>query len=163
MKTIVANLIWQYLCGSGDHPLRYRDVRGFAFITAMFGSYILQSKHLINDHQYSHEFTLIYSHVLMVIAILSLTAVLDYLTDQEVLRTVLWLSLFLSTITYYFGLLANGVYNHRRPFTMQNFLLTIITLVLGTGAFLLRASNPELIICLALVAGIVWANPNEKS
>lgn len=79
------------------------------------------------------------------------------------MRTVLWLLLFLSTITYYFGLLANGVYNHRCPFTMQNFLLTIITLVLGTGAFLLRASNPELIICLALVAGIVWANPNEKS
>lgn len=73
-----------------------------------------------------------YSHVLMVVAILSLAAGLDYLPDQEVLRTVLWLSLFLSTITYYFGLLANGVYNHRRPFAMQNLFLTIITLVLGT-------------------------------
>lgn len=245
---IVASLIWQYLCGSGAHPFRDRDVRAFTLslcfefimvligvaigyrrgiyfcvlgeltgflmplaiyhqflpdkvnfphlverlsliiiitfgetlvnvtryftkpllqsltlvifilVATMFGSYILQSEHFINHHQRSRGFILMYSHVLMVVAILSLTAGLNYLADHEISRTTLWLLLTLSSAGYYLGLFINGVYNHRHlQLTGRDLFLITTVLMIGVAmAFLLRTNNLGLIGCFALAASAIW-------
>ena len=57
----------------------------------MFGAYIIQDELLINHHQRSRGFVLMYSHVFMVIALLSMTAGLDYLAESEVSRMLIFL------------------------------------------------------------------------
>ncbi|MGN1283396.1 MAG: low temperature requirement protein A [Limosilactobacillus sp.] len=240
---IVANLIWQYLCGSGPQPLRDRDVRAFSitlslefiavlaglvvgyqygiylcvlggllgflmpltvyrqfvpdkvnfphlverlsliiiitfgemvvnvtryftgslvnplalalfvFLAALFGTYIIQSELLINHHQRTKGFVLMYSHVLMVVALLGMTAGLDYLTISTVSQTFLWIFLSVNLVAYYGCLYFNGVYNRRGRMGGRDYGLLVLLLFAGVMiAFALRNSDLGLVCGLALAS-----------
>ncbi|MGM9891609.1 low temperature requirement protein A [Limosilactobacillus sp.] len=240
---IVANLIWQYLCGSGSNPLQDRGVRAFtitlslefiavlaglvigyrygiylcvlggligflmpltiyrqfvpdkvnfphlverlsliiiitfgemlvnvtryftgtlvnplalaifAFVAALFGTYIIQSELLINHHQQTRGFVLMYSHVFTVVALLSMTAGLDYLTISAVSQTFLWVFLSVGLIAYYICLYFNGVYNRRGRLGKSDYCWLALILVVGISvAFAWRRSDLGIVCGLALAS-----------
>lgn len=247
---IVAGLIWQYLCGSGKHPMHDHDVRAFAvtlileliavlsglligyhygiflcilggligflmplavyqqfipenvnfphlverlgliiiitfgeslvnitryfngsiiqlfpalifvLLVTMFGAYIIQDELLINHHQRSRGFVLMYSHVFMVIALLSMTAGLDYLAESEVSRLNLWLLLSISILGYYICLVANGVYNHRDvKLHLKDYCVMLLIFLIGAGiSFYGVQSNFGLVIGFTLsgISEFLW-------
>ena len=240
---IVVGLIWQYLCGSGKHPLRDHDVRAFAvtlmleliavlsgvligyhygiflcvlggligflmplvvysefahlverlgliiiitfgeslvnitryfngsiiqpfpalifvLLVTMFGAYIIQDELLINHHQRSRGFVLMYSHVFMVIALLSMTAGLDYLAESGVSRMNLWLLLSISILGYYLCLLVNGVYNHRDvKLQLKDYCVMLLIFLIGVGiSFYGMQSNFGLVIGFTLcgISEFLW-------
>lgn len=247
---IVAGLIWQYLCGSGKHPMRDHDVRAFAvtlileliavlsglligyhygiflcvlggligflmplavyqqfvpknvnfphlverlgliiiitfgeslvnitryfngsiiqlfpalifvLLVTMFGAYIIQDELLINHHQRSRGFVLMYSHVFMVISLLSMTAGLDYLAESGVSRLNLWLLLSISILGYYLCLVAKGVYNHRDvKLQLTDYCVMLLIFLISAGiSFYGMQSNCGLMIGFALcgISEFLW-------
>ncbi|KRL26133.1 bacterial low temperature requirement protein A [Limosilactobacillus frumenti DSM 13145] len=125
----------------------------FLFLATLFGTYVIQSDFLINHHQRSRGFVLMYSHVFMIIALLSLTAGLDYLPISSVSRLFLWSFLSLSLIVYDGCLLANQVYHHSGKLSKSSYLWLGTILILGIIiAFVLRDNNLGLISGLTVVS-----------
>lgn len=125
----------------------------FILIASMFGLYIVQSDLLINHHQKTRGFVAMYSHVFMVMMILSMTVGLDYLADKEVSRLFLWGLLFFSIFAYYVCVLANSIYSNKKKrlkFIDCIWMLGII-LIGVIISFVLRENNLGIISDWALV------------
>lgn len=240
---IVLNLIWQYWCGSGPHPWKNRDTRGFLItlifefacvmlglitgyhygiilcvlagfigflmplliyrqfaagkvnfphllerlsliiiisfgealvnmtryfvghlfsllplsifilLASMFGAYMIQSDYLINHHQRSRGFILMYSHVFLIVIMLSITAGLDYLGMTSVSQQFLWLFLSACQLMYYMFLYVNGFYNHPAIIRLRDYLILSFMLVLGILiSFLSQNSDVGLVVGLTLAS-----------
>ena len=240
---IVASLIWQYLCGSGQHPFHDRDLRAFVItlilelvavltglvigyhygiylcvlggligflmpitvyrqfvpqkvnfphlverlsliiiitfgetlvnltryftgplfkplslalfvlLASLFGTYVIQGERLINHHQHTRGFVLMYSHVFMMIAILSMTAGLDYLAVFSVSRLSLWGFLSGSLVVYYGCLYTNNIYDHQRKIQFSDYLWLALILVLGIGISFIFHQND-----LGIASGLALAS-----
>ena len=148
--------VTQYFTRSLFRPL---PLMIFVLLASLFGLYLVQSDRLINHHQHTRGFVLMYSHVFMIVAILSLTAGLDYLAAPTVNRTALWLLLTASVLTYNVYVFANGVYNHkqyRMSITTWGWLLLLV--ISGAAiSFIFRAQTP------GILSGLVLASVGEVS
>lgn len=124
----------------------------FILLTSLFGIYLIQDELLINQHRHSRGFVLMYSHVFMVGALLSLTVGLDYLAVPTVNRLILWTLIMVSTIIYIICVLINGVYNHKHyRLTAHHYWWLSAILAGGTLlSFLLRDYNLGILCSLAL-------------
>jgi hypothetical protein len=68
----------------------------------------------------------------MVIALLLMTAGLDYLAEAGVSRMNLWLLLAISILGYYMCLVANGVYNHHDvKLQLKDYCVMLLIFLIG--------------------------------
>lgn len=125
----------------------------FIFLAAAFVTYLLQIEQLINHQQYSRGFILMYSHVLLVVAVLSLTVGLDYLATPSVPSLFLWSFLSISLCFYYAILYANGIYHHQGSSASRDYVCLALLLVVGLAiSFVFRQSNVGIVLGLAVAS-----------
>lgn len=142
--------VTRYFTGALFRPL---PIAIFILLAASFGTYIIQSELLINHHQRTRGFVLMYSHVFMVVAILSMTVGLDYLAVPTVPQMFLWAFLSISLLVYYGCLYWNGVYSRRKGIRRLDYgWLTLIFIIGVAIAFGLRHSDLGIICGLALAS-----------
>lgn len=143
--------ITRYFTGSLFQPVA---LMMFVLLAAMFGTYVIQSDRLINHHQRSRGFILMYSHVFMVVALLSFTAGLDYLADQAVSRIFLWAFLAISFLVNTICVLANGAYNRRHyKLHLNSYLWLGLAMIVGlVFALIARDTNLGLVTGFALAS-----------
>ncbi len=83
----------------------------FLSLVLMFASYVVLSDELIDHHQISKGFILMYSHIAIAVAILLSTVAILYLQVQNINKTFLFFLIIFSIALYYFSLAINQVYN----------------------------------------------------
>lgn len=142
--------VTRYFTGPLLNPL---SVAIFILLVALFGAYVIQSELLINHHQRSRGFIMMYSHVFMIVALLSMTAGLAYLTLATVSQTFLWGFLSVCLLAYYIFLYANGVYNLPQKVYGVDYVWLSFILLIGIGvAFIFRHSDLGIVSGLALAS-----------
>lgn len=130
-------------------PLIYA-ISLFLSLTMMFASYVLFSEKVINHHQLSKGFVLMYSHVLLIIAILMMTATTIYLNLKEMNTAFLALFLTASMGLYYIALLLNGVYSKKScKFNLKDLVVWLAIFGVGTSGVFVWQTN-TLVIMLIL-------------
>lgn len=98
----------------------------------MFASYAILSDKLINHHQISKGFVLMYSHIAIVVSILLSTVSLLYLQIKNVNKSFLFFLLIGSLGLYYFSLTINQIYNKNTcKFAIRDFLVGSSLLMVG--------------------------------
>lgn len=124
----------------------------FILVASLFGFYVFEYEYLMDHHQQSRGFIAMYSHVFVVVALLTMTAGLDYIADNEVSRTVIWLILLISITVYYFCVLSNGAYNKaEKRLTVKDHLTLFLILIVGVIiSFMLRDNNLGLVFGFTL-------------
>lgn len=128
----------------------------FILLITLFGTYVIQSDVLINHHQRSRGFVLMYSHVFMIIALLSLTAGLDYLMIPKVSQLFLWAFLSISLVVYDCCLLANHVYHYPNKMHQTDYLWMGLMLIIGIViAFIFHQSD------LGIIGGLAVASTGQ--
>lgn len=130
-------------------PLIYA-VLLFLSLTMMFASYVLFSGKVINHHQLNKGFVLMYSHVLIIVAILMMTATTIYLNLKGMNTTFVASFLTVSMGLYYFAILVNEVYSKKScKFNLKDLALWLIIFVLGTcGTFVWQANSLAIMLVL---------------
>ncbi|WP_049149889.1 low temperature requirement protein A [Lactobacillus gasseri] len=124
----------------------------FLSLVLMFASYVILSDKLINHHQISKGFVLMYSHIAIVVSILLMTVSLLYLQIKNVNRSFLFLLIIGSIALYYFSLAINQVYNKNKcKFDIRDFLSLLLIFALGVSYlwFVIR-SELGIAICLLI-------------
>lgn len=86
----------------------------FLLVISLFGSYTLQIEKLMDHHQRTKAFVLMYSHVLLILSLLSLTVALLFITEPSVSREFLFGFVSLGALFFYVALFSNSVYNKKR-------------------------------------------------
>lgn len=126
----------------------------FVLVAALFGFYVVEYECLMNHHQRSRGFVAMYSHVFMIIALLTMTAGLNYLAKAELSRFYLWLLLLISIAVYLFCVLSNSIYNKKQNRLGRADLGWIgFILIMGAAISLaFRQSNLGLIVGFTLVS-----------
>ena len=112
-------------------PLIY-PILLFLSLLFMFTSYQQFSDKLINHHQISRGFVLMYSHIGMVLSVLLFTVAMIYLKISNInVNTVA--GLFIGAVAIYFGsLYSNATYLKKtKKFTLKDAALICIILVIG--------------------------------
>lgn len=145
--------VTRYFTGNLFNPL---PLVIFILLATMFGSYVLQSDQLINHHQRSRGFVLMYSHVFMIVAILSLTAGLDYLSMRSVSQMFLWSFLSICLIAYYLCVYVNGVYNHHAVMKSRDYVILAAMMLIGLLIALLGHHHD-----LGLLIGLALASVSQ--
>lgn len=130
-------------------PLIYAALL-FLSLTMMFASYVLFSERIINHHQISKGFVLMYSHVLIIVAILMMTAATIYLNLKEMNTAFISLFLVFSMGMYYIALLINGVYSKKIcKFDLKDLVVWLIIFVVGTSSvFMWQVDTLAIILIL---------------
>lgn len=125
----------------------------FISLCMMFASYVIFSEKIIDHHQISRGFLLMYSHIALIVAILTITVGILYLNMKGVnLTFVAWL-LVASLDLYYLALFVNGVYGKKDyEWSKSNIVSLIIDFVFG--ATVLLATVPNLVLMMAFF--LVW-------
>ncbi|WP_242363671.1 low temperature requirement protein A [Limosilactobacillus antri] len=149
--------VTRYFTGALFRPL---PLLIFVLLAAMFGSYVIQTEKLINHHQRSRGFVLMYSHVFMVLAILSMTVGLDYLADHAVSRLFVWVLITASSAGYYLCLLVNDVYRRQRSRDgFRDYCLLGALVIVGSAvSFALRSANVGLVLGFSLTSIAIFAD-----
>ncbi|WP_081079766.1 low temperature requirement protein A, partial [Lactobacillus crispatus] len=81
----------------------------FLSLVLMFASYVVLSDKLIDHHQISKGFVLMYSHIAIVVAIFLSTVAILYLQVHDINKTFLFFLIIFSMALYYFSLAINQV------------------------------------------------------
>lgn len=122
----------------------------FLTLTMMFASYVLFSEKVINHHQLSKGFILMYSHVLIIIAILMMTASTIYLNLMGMNTTFVAWFWVASMGIYYIAILVNEVYSKKScQFSFHDLALWLSIFAVGTGSIFIWQAN-QLVIMLIL-------------
>lgn len=93
-------------------PLMYAAFL-FLSLVLMFASYVLLSDKIINHHQISRGFVLMYSHIAIAISVLLMTVDALYLNNKNVDRKFLYGLIVVTIVLYYFSLIVNQVYSKK--------------------------------------------------
>lgn len=83
----------------------------FILLLSLFGVYRIQVEDLIEEKRLTKGFVLMYSHVLLVLSLLSLTVGMLFINDLNVSRDFLFSFASLSLLGFYSGTFANSIYN----------------------------------------------------
>ena len=75
----------------------------FLSLVLMFASYVLLSDKIINHHQISRGFVLMYSHIAISISVLLMTVDALYLNNKNVDRKFLYGLIVVTILLYYFS------------------------------------------------------------
>ena len=125
----------------------------FLSLVLMFASYVVLSDELIDHHQISKGFILMYSHIAIVVAILLSTVAIQYLQVQNINKTFLFFLIIFSMALYYFSLAINQVYNKSEcRFSIRNLLTLLIIFALG-GSYLWVVIKSKIGISICL---LIW-------
>lgn len=124
----------------------------FIGVAALFGVYTLLVERFLNHHQYTRGFIAMYTHVVMIISLLSITAGTIYMANDDVSRLFLSSFVAINLIIFYACVWLYGAYNHQHLyFSSQDLLIMITVLVLGCAiAVLWRNSNLGLMTAFML-------------
>lgn len=127
-------------------PLAYAILL-FVSLCMMFASYVHFSEKIIDHHQFSRGFVLMYSHIALIVAILTLTVGTLYLNMKHVnLYFAAWL-LIAGTGLYYLALFFNNIYaKEKYCFTNKDFLSMIIAFIFAAAIILFAVPNRILIM-----------------
>lgn len=93
-------------------PLMYAAFL-FLSLVLMFASYVLLSDKIINHHQISRGFVLMYSHIAIAISVLLMTVDALYLNNKNVDRKFLYGLIVVTILLYYFSFIVNQVYSKK--------------------------------------------------
>lgn len=125
----------------------------FLSLVFMFASYVLLSDKLINHHQISRGFVLMYSHITIVISVLLMTVNLLYLNNKNVDRKFLYVLIIFTIALYYLSLIVNQVYSEKGfRFKKGEGIALLIVFIIGT-LFLWGVKNSILGITVCL---LIW-------
>lgn len=124
----------------------------FLSLVLMFASYVVLSDELIDHHQISKGFILMYSHIAIVVAILLSTVAILYLQVQNINKTFLFFLIIFAMALYYFSLAINQVYNKREcRFSIRNLLTFLLIFALGVSyLWFVIESKIGISICLLI-------------
>lgn len=124
----------------------------FLSLVLMFASYVVLSDELIDHHQISKGFILMYSHIAIVVAILLSTVAILYLQVQNINKTFLFFLIIFSIALYYFSLAINQVYNKSEcRFSIRNLLTFLLIFALGVSyLWFVIESKIGISICLLI-------------
>lgn len=124
----------------------------FLSLVLMFASYVVLSDELIDHHQISKGFILMYSHIAIVVAILLSTVAILYLQVQNINKTFLFFLIIFAMALYYFSLAINQVYNKREcRFSIRNLLTFLLIFALGVSyLWFVIKSKIGISICLLI-------------
>ncbi len=124
-------------------PLMYAAFL-FLSLVLMFASYVLLSDKIIDHHQISRGFVLMYSHIAIVISVLLMTVDALYLNNKNVDRKFLYGLIVVTIVLYYFSLIVNQVYSKKayrfekiEAITLLTILGVMICLLIWNLAFFL--------------------------
>ena len=140
--------ITQYFNGAIYSPL---PIIIFAGVAALFGVYTLLVERFLNHHQHTRGFVAMYTHIIMIISLLSITAGIIYLKNDQASRTFISLFIASSLVVFYLCLWIYSCYNQRHlQFSNYDFVVMIGVLCLGViGIFLQKNSNLGLMTAFA--------------
>ena len=93
-------------------PLMYAAFL-FLSLVLMFASYVLLSDKIINHHQISRGFVLMYSHIAISISVLLMIVDALYLNNKNVDRKFLYGLIVVTILLYYFSFIVNQVYSKK--------------------------------------------------
>lgn len=132
-------------------PLVYAALL-FLSLVLMFASYVVLSDELIDHHQISKGFILMYSHIAIVVAILLSTVAILYLQVQNINKTFLFFLIIFAMALYYFSLAINQVYNKSEcRFSIRNLLTFLLIFALGVSyLWFVIESKIGISICLLI-------------
>lgn len=124
----------------------------FLSLVLMFASYVVLSDELIDHHQISKGFILMYSHIAIVVAILLSTVAILYLQVQNINKTFLFFLIIFAMALYYFSLAINQVYNKSKcRFSIRNLLTFLLIFALGVSyLWFVIESKTGISICLLI-------------
>ena len=124
----------------------------FLSLVLMFASYVVLSDELIDHHQISKGFILMYSHIAIVVAILVSTVAILYLQVQNINKTFLFFLIIFAMALYYFSLAINQAYNKSEcRFSIRNLLTLLLIFVLGVSyLWVVIKSKIGISICLLI-------------
>lgn len=124
----------------------------FLSLVLMFASYVVLSDELIDHHQISKGFILMYSHIAIVVAILLSTVAILYLQVQNINKTFLFFLIIFAMALYYFSLAINQVYNKSEcRFSIRNLLTFLLIFALGVSyLWVVIKSKIGISICLLI-------------
>ncbi|MDL2057218.1 low temperature requirement protein A [Limosilactobacillus reuteri] len=141
--------ITHYFKGAIYSPLA---ISIFLGVAALFGVYTLLVERFLNHHQHTRGFIAMYTHVVMIISLLSITAGIIYMTDEEVARLFLSCFVVANLIVFYLCLWLYSFYNQRHlRFNGRDLTVMALVLLLGSlGIVLRRETNLGLMSAFAL-------------
>lgn len=141
--------ITHYFKGAIYSPLA---ISIFLGVAALFGVYTLLVERFLNHHQHTRGFIAMYTHVVMIISLLSITAGIIYMTDEEVARLFLSCFVVANLIVFYLCLWLYSFYNRRHlRFNGRDLTVMVLVLLLGSlGIVLHRETNLGLMSAFAL-------------
>lgn len=130
-------------------PLMYA---AFLSLVLMFASYVLLSDKIINHHQISRGFVLMYSHIAISISVLLMTVDALYLNNKNVDRKFLYGLIVVTIVLYYFSLIVNQVYSKKvcRFEKIEAIILLTIFVIGALILWLVKNSILGVMICLLI-------------
>lgn len=132
-------------------PLVYAALL-FLSLVLMFASYVVLSDKLINHHQISKGFMLMYSHIAIVVSVLLMTVDSLYLSNHSVKREFLFCLIIATIALYYVSLLVNLIYS-KEAFRFKIREAAILLAIFIFGAIVLwfiRNSMIGIMTCLLI-------------
>ena len=131
-------------------PLMYA---AFLSLVLMFASYVLLSDKIINHHQISRGFVLMYSHIAIVISVLLMTVDALYLNNKNVDRKFLYGLIVVTIVLYYFFLIVNQVYSKKACRFEKIEAITLLTIFILGALILWLVKNSILGVMICL---LIW-------
>lgn len=124
----------------------------FISLCMMFASYVIFSEKIINHHQISKGFWLMYSHIALIVAILTITVGVLYLNMKGINLTFVARLLIFGLGLYYAALFVNGIYSRERcQFGMRDIFLLLIAFIIGAVILLFTVPNLVLMMTFFLI------------
>lgn len=125
----------------------------FVGVASLFGVYTLLVENFINHHQHTRGFIAMYSHVALIISILSITVSIIYMTDEEVSRMFLSSFFVVNLVTFYICLGIYGIYNRKSlRFDLRDYVTMSVILIFGCIALIIsQQNNLALLIVFMLI------------
>lgn len=124
----------------------------FLLVASLFGVYTILVEKFINHHQYSRGFIAMYSHILLIINLLSITVGLIYLADKDVSRIFLSIFFVINLWLFYLGLWFYSIYNKPElQFTKKDLEMMASVLIIG-GLMTILLRNNDLGLTSAIMA-----------
>ena len=133
-------------------PLMYAAFL-FLSLVLMFASYVLLSDKIINHHQISRGFVLMYSHIAIVISVLLMTVDALYLNNKNVDRKFLYGLIVVTIVLYYFSLIVNQVYSKKAYRFEKIEAITLLTIFILGALILWLVKNSILGVMICL---LIW-------
>lgn len=139
----------------------------FLSLVLMFASYVVLSDKIINHHQISRGFVLMYSHIAIVLSVLLMTVYALYLNNKNVDRKFLYELIIGTVALYYFSLIANQVYSKKVCQFKKIEAITLLTIFIIGALILWLVKNSnfvgyDLLINMEFCLFLSFSNEKQK-